>query len=148
MRSRLLFVAGVTGVLAALIVAILVFSGGEERSFAEAPPDCVSAWNDDPYAVALGRHQTSIHGYIDVEVSMLGADGADPAPGEGGAHCAVIFAAGTLDPEVSAAAQIRRAGAWRPLSDGAATDRLAELQARAGGSYNAQLTPDGTIEPL
>jgi hypothetical protein len=147
MRSRLLFVAGVAGVLAALIAAILVFSGGEERSFAEAPPDCVSAWNDDPSAVALGRHQTSIHGYIDVEVAMLLPGGTDPGAGETG-DCAVVFAAGTLDPEVSAAAQIRRGGAWRPLSDTAATDRLAELQARAGGSYNAQLTPDGTIEPL
>jgi hypothetical protein len=37
MRSRLLFVAGVAGMLAALIAAILVLSGGEERSFADAP---------------------------------------------------------------------------------------------------------------
>lgn len=147
MRSRLLFVAGVTGVLAALVVAVVVFSGGEGRSFAAAPRACVSAWNDDPYSVALGRHQTSIHGYIDVEVAMLSADGIDPAAGERG-DCAVVFAAGTLDPEVSAAAQIHRRGSWKPLSDSARSERLAELQARAAGSFNARLTPDGTIEPL
>jgi hypothetical protein len=148
MQSRVLFVAGLAGVLAALIVAVVVLSGGEDRSFAEAPSDCVSAWNDDVAAVALGRHQTSIHGYIDVEVGMLRPDGTDAATGEGDAHCAVIFAAGTLDPEVSAAAQIHRDGSWRALSDSASTQRLGELQADAAGSFNAQLTPDGTIEPL
>lgn len=148
MQSRLLFVLGLAGVLAALIIAVAVLSGGEERSFAEAPPDCVAAWNDDTSAVTLGRHQTSIHGYIDVEVGMLRVDGTDPGAGESGGHCSVVFAAGTLDPEVSAAAQIHRDGSWRPLSDSAANQTLAELQAQASGSFNARLTPDGTIEPL
>jgi len=146
MRARLLFVAGVTGGLAALIVAVVAFSGGEDRSFPEAPPECVSAWNDDSYSVALGRHQTSVHGYIDVQVAMLRPDGLDPAAGEQG-DCTVVFAAGTLDAEVSAAAQINRRGLWKPLSDTAPTERLAELQARAASSFNARLTPDGTIEP-
>jgi len=148
MQSRVLFVVGLAGVLAALIVAVVVLSGGEDRSFAEAPPDCVSAWNDDTSAVALGRHQTSIHGYIDVEVGMLRPDGTDAEAGDQDAHCAIVFAAGTLDPEFSAAAQIHRGGAWRALSDSASTQRLGELQADAAGSFNAQLTPDGTIEPL
>ena len=148
MRSRVLFVAGLAGVLAALIVAVVALSGGEDRSFAVAPSDCVSAWNDDTYAVTLGRHQTSIHGYIDVEVGMLRPDGTDPATGERGALCVVIFAAGTLDPEISAAAQMYRDGSWRPLSDSASTERLTELQARASGGFNAQLTPGGTIDPL
>ncbi len=151
MQSRVLFVAGLAAVLAALIVAVVALSGGEDRSFAEAPPDCVSAWNDNVAAVTLGRHQSSIHGYIDVEVLMLRADGSIPAEAESGpgpAHCAVVFAAGTLDPEVSAAAQIRRAGSWRALSDGASTERLTELQARASSEHNGQITPEGIIDPL
>jgi hypothetical protein len=151
MQSRVLFVAGLAAVLAALIVAVVALSGGEDRSFAEAPPDCVSAWNDNVAAVTLGRHQSSIHGYIDVEVLMLRADGSIPAAAESGpgpAHCAVVFAAGTLDPEVSAAAQVQLSGSWRALSDSASTERLAELQARASSAHNAQITPEGTVEPL
>lgn len=148
MQARLLFVAGLAGVLAALIVAVVVLSGGEDRTFAEAPPDCVSAWNDDVYAVNLGRHQSSIHGYIDVEVAFLRPDGTAPASGERDGSCAVVFAAGTLDPEVSAAAQIKRAGSWRPLSNGTSTERLAELQSRAASAHTAQITPEGVIDPL
>jgi len=148
MRPRLLFAGGLGVLLAVLTVVLVALSGGEERSFAAPPAECVEAWNRDSSAVFLGKHQYAAHGYANVEVLRLRADGTAAAAGDAAALCAIVFAAGALDPELSAAAQVRRGKLWGPLSTTAPEERLASLQAAAESGYNAKITDAGTIEPL
>ena len=74
--------------------------------------------------------------------------GSELAPSEPGASCAVVFASSALDPEPVSAAQIVKRGFWTPLSRFTDFNRLAALQAEAQSAYNAQITPEGSIEEL
>ena len=149
-RGRLLLAAGLGAalVLAVVLVAVLG-SSGEDRKFSAAPPQCIDRWNADQAAVAFGQHQSGSHGYYEVQVLSLSNDGAsEVAAGDPGASCAVVFAATALDPEPVSAAQIEKRGAWIPLSQLVEFNRLAALQSEAQLAYNAQLTPEGTIQSL
>jgi hypothetical protein len=133
----------------ALVLVVLLGGSDEERQFSAPPPGCIDAWNDDEAAVAFGQHQSGSHGYYEVQLLMLSGDGrTELTAGESGGSCAVIFAATALDPEPVSAAQIEKRGAWIPLSQLADFDRLADLQLEAQSAYNAQLTPEGTIQEL
>lgn len=148
-RGRLLLVAATIGVLGALVAAVLILSDDDEVAFTDAPADCVSDWNADPAALFLGRHQFDFHRYQRLQVRYLTLDAAagEAAEGEGGATCAVVFAAAALDPEPSSSVLILRPVGWAPLSGaGTPTERLAELQQSAQESHNAILQPDGTID--
>lgn len=149
-RSRLLLAAGLAGALALGVVLITVLRGGDEpREFSAPPPGCIESWNEDESAVAFGQHQSGSHNYYEVEVLTLSNDGERKVePGAPGASCAVVFAASALDPEPISAAQIEKRGAWIPLSQLAEFDRLADLQAEAQTAYNAQVTPEGTLQEL
>jgi hypothetical protein len=148
-RSRLLLAAGLAGGLALAVVLITVLRGTDEHEFTAPPQGCIESWNDDPAAVAFGQHQSGSHNYYEVEVLTLSNDGAREVTQEDpGASCAVIFAATALDPEPVSAAQIEKRGAWIPLSQLAEFDRLEDLQAGAQADYNAQLTPEGTLQEL
>jgi hypothetical protein len=148
-RSRLLLAGGLAATLIAAVVLVTLLGGKEEpREFAKAPQQCIDHWNEDPAAIAFGQHQSGSHNYYEVEVLTLTGDGAQKAPPGPGASCAVIFAASALDPEPISAAQIEKKGAWTPLSRFQEFNRLAELQAEAQTAYNAQITPEGTIEAL
>ena len=148
-KSRLLLAGGLAAALVLAIVLVTVMGGSDEpREFAEAPQQCIDHWNEDPAAIAFGQHQSGSHNYYEVEVLTLSGDGkTEAAPGPG-ASCTVIFAASALDPEPISAAQIEKRGAWTPLSRFQDFDRLAELQAEAQTAYNAQVTPEGTLEKL
>ena len=139
---RLIF-AGVLALGLLVAVLIVVIAGGGGDSGPPADPDCISAWNDDSTAVSLGVHQFDGHGYDLVEVARIDQAGRRAEAGD----CAVIFAASTLDPEISAAAQIQRQGKWRPLSGepGITPERLGELQGEATSKVNATLDDDGTL---
>ncbi len=150
-RGRLLIVGATAVLLGALIALVLALSGDEERGFTAAPASCVSDWNGDAAALALGRHQFAVHRYQQLEVLYLTPDGlAVEAPeGESGTTCAVVFAAAAADAEASSTVQILRPIGWAPLSGaGTPVERLAELQTEAQESYNALLSPDGSVEPL
>ena len=148
-RSRLLFAGGLGAALVVAVVLVVALGGKDEpRKFAEAPQQCIDHWNDDPAAIAFGQHQSGSHNYYNVQVLTLDGDGSAEAPPGPGANCTVIFAASALDPEPISAAQIEKQGAWIPLSRLQDFDRLADLQAQARTAYNAQITPEGTIESL
>lgn len=149
-RARLWLAAGLAGVLAVAVAAAVALGGpGEGRAFSQAPPRCISAWNEDPAAVSFGLHQSGSHRYREVQVMTLSADGSHQVPASApGASCTVVFAAGALDPEPVSAAQVLKRAIWLPLSRLAGPDRLAALQVRAQAAYNAHVTPEGTLEAL
>jgi len=150
-RARALIAIGALLGLGALVAVILVASSGSgsEDEFAPAPESCVNAWNSSQDAVETGRHNSLSHGYYRVQVAYATPDGAEisESPLEGG-ECVVVFAAGQLDPEIIAAAEIQEGRNWTALSAGGADPaRLAELQSQAVGAANATLGPDGLIAP-
>lgn len=150
-RQRLLIAGGTLAGLAGLIAVVLALSGGEEHSFERAPAACTERWNSDRTALALGKHQFSIHRYQRVEVTYLTGGGEKPARVDTrDARCSIVFSAAVLDAELSATVQtLRPAAGWGPLSGaGVPRDRLGELQSEAQGAYNALLQPDGAVEPL
>ena len=134
------------GLASALGIALVSQSGGDETPV--DPPDvaCIESWNEDPAAVAVGRHQSGGHGYIDVQILRVDAEGEAVEDGDSGS-CAVVFAAQALDPEPAAAAVVLGHGRWRALSSRAGVDSetLGRLQSEAVAGANAFLTPAGTI---
>jgi hypothetical protein len=149
-RARLIFAAGLAGLLAVAAIVLVSQSGGSEHTFTAAPQRCLDGWNEDPSAPSqLGVHQYDAHGYNYVQVLTLSSDGSAPvSESEPTAVCTVLFASPTLDAEASAAALVQLQGGWQPLSRLQQTSRLAEYQAQAQEDYNARLQQDGTIEPL
>jgi hypothetical protein len=134
-----------------LVIAVAVFAlssvDGARHEFSPAPPACLDGWNGDQAAVTLGQHQYDAHGYNRVQVLTVSPDGAAPAS-DPAAICAVVFASGTLDAEPSAAAFVQRPSGWTPLSTVQPSERLADYQREAQSGYNAEVGPEGRIEPL
>lgn len=119
-RTRLLIAGGTLAVLAAVIAAVLLVSGENERTFEPPSQACVDDWNENGAALVLGQHQFSIHRYQRLEVAY-----ADD-------RCRVIFSAAVLDAEPSSTVQILRDVGWVPLSGaGVPREELAELQTKA-----------------
>lgn len=141
---------GAAAVLLAGIVAIVVLAGGDESPAAAAPPPgCIEEWNGDRAAQAYGAHNFAGHGYSQAHVLLLDPTAEAAASAEEGGRCAVVFPAGSLDPEPIAAAQTFVNGRWVPLSSaGVEEARLAELQADAVSAVNARLLADGTLTEL
>ncbi len=150
-RSRLLLGSGIAILLVAGLLAVLLAGGGREgvAAFA-ADAECVDAWNEDPGALELGRHQLAIHGYTQVQVLRVSSEGVPVAAGDAGGLCAVAFAGSQLDSEYGAAVRVLEGRYWRSLEAIAAVtpDQLAELQAQAQGRPNASLADDGRLTPL
>jgi hypothetical protein len=148
-RARLAFAGGLLVALVVVIVVIVVAGGSGEAGteVAEAPVECIDAWNGDSEAVSTGGHQSAAHGYVRVQATRLGPDGSLTEGEEG--DCVMIFAATSLDPEAAFAAQVYDGKRWKALADspGVNLERLGELQAGALRSANASLTAEGTIEP-
>ncbi|MGZ5316648.1 MAG: hypothetical protein ACXW0S_12180 [Solirubrobacterales bacterium] len=149
-RGRLLLAAGLAAVLLLGFLAVLLRGGEDEPAFEQADAGCVAAWNEDPRAVSLGRHQLVGHGYFYVEVTALSADGATELPaGDSAGACTMVFAASTFARERSSVAMIHEPPAgWLPLNRRLDPDRLAALQDEAQSTYNAHLDEDGTIAAL
>ena len=149
-RSRAL-AAGVAVLLAAGLLAVLLAGGGREGegTFA-ADPECVEAWNEDPEALELGRHQLGFHRYTRAQVLRVSSAGLPVSTYEAEGLCAVAFAGSQLDSEYGAAVRALDGGYWRALEAVAAVtpDQLAELQAQAQVQPNASLGEDGRVSPL
>jgi hypothetical protein len=146
-RARIGIGAAAVILLAGLIAIILVSSRGSEQGAGPpAPHRCLEAWNSDPRAIEFGRHNSLSHGYSDVQVGYMPAEGSrvlTSAPD--GGRCAVVFAASQLDPEPIAAGEIHVDGEWTPLSSLLESADLAELQSTAVGEANAHVTPAGDL---
>ena len=150
-KPRLWLAGGLALALLAVFVGVLVLGGGdEERQFEPASADCISAWNDDPRAVSLGRHQLVGHGYYYVEVTTLSTDGAtELSVGDPGGTCAMVFAASTFAREKASVAMLQKGAAgWIPMNRFQPPERLAALQDEAQSTYNGHLEDDGTISGL
>jgi hypothetical protein len=136
------------GVLAVAVGAVLVArsgGGGDGEEIAEAPAECVAAWNGDQAARGIGAHAASLHGYAQAWVTLIGSDGEPDPDGS----CAIVFPAPQPDPEPPFAATVLVGDRWRPLSEqgGIDTARLAELQREALESANVNLFPNGSVHP-
>jgi hypothetical protein len=144
-RGRIAIAVGAAVVLAIVAVVALAGGGGEEPR-AEAPRECVRAWNSDAEAVAFGRHNYFGHGYQGALVTYLSEDAEEVDSAELGS-CAVIFPAEALDPEPVAAGEVLRTGTWTPISEleGIELSRVGELQALAAGAPNASLADTGKL---
>jgi hypothetical protein len=149
-RGRLLLAGGLAGTLLLVSAAVLLLGGDDEREFEPASAECIAAWNDQPRAVSLGRHQLVDHGYYYVEVTTLSTDGsAELAAGDPAGACAMVFAASTFARERASVAMLHKGAAgWIPLTRFQPPDRLEALQDEAQSTYNGHLEDDGTISAL
>jgi hypothetical protein len=148
-RARLLFAGGAAAVLVAAVTVVAIGSSDSSDDLgdlAPGPAECVRAWNNDPAALNVGRHNSVSHAYLEVQATRLAADASEPA-GQDDGLCAMVFARTSLDPEPVAAAMVLRRGEWVPLSslEGVSPERLGELQSDAFELANADLRADGTI---
>ena len=100
---------GAAVVLIAIVAVVALAGGGGDDERAEAPPECVRAWNSDPAAVAFGRHNYNGHGYEGALVTYLTDEAEEVDSAELG-RCAVIFPAQALDPEPIAAGEVLQGG--------------------------------------
>jgi hypothetical protein len=149
-RARIAIAASAAVLLIAIVVVVAVASGGgsDGRETVAADPECITAWNDDPAALAYGRHNFSFHLYKGALVTHLNGDGDEVGPQEGGV-CAVIFPSEVLDSEPVAAGQVLRGKRWTPISqEGVPLPRVAELQVLAAGSPNTTLDVEGVLAAL
>jgi hypothetical protein len=145
-RRAAIYAAGVLlAGLAVVIVVVLLAGSDDGREAGAADPACIEAWNSDETAVAFGEHQFGGHGYERVEVLRVDARGA-PSDAED-AMCAVVFAAGELDPEPGARAQVLLDGTWTGFESlGGVDDRaIGQLQSDAVAGTNARLTAEGSL---
>jgi hypothetical protein len=135
------------GVLAVVVGVVIVAGssggGGEDEEIAEAPAECVAAWNDDETALGIGAHAAALHGYTQAWVVFIGGDGRPDADGS----CAIVFPAPTPDPEPEFGATILVGERWEPLSErpGIGVAQVGELQREALESANANLFPNGSV---
>jgi hypothetical protein len=148
-RGRIVIAVGAAAVLSAIVAVVALAGGGDGEGRAEAPPECVRAWNSDPAAVAFGRHNYFSHGYEGALVTYLSEDADEVDSAELGS-CAVIFPAQALDPEPIAAGEVLKAGSWTPISEleGIELTRVGELQALAAGAPNMRLADTGELADL
>jgi hypothetical protein len=150
-RARILLALGALAAFGAVVAVVAVTAGGSDDSGgagAEAPQECIDAWNEDRAALAFARHNSIFHNYNSAEVGYLtpAADASissDPETGE----CVVVFARTQLDPEALAAGQILEGGVWTPLTDVTDVNTVARLQSEAFDGANAKPTIDGEIVP-
>jgi hypothetical protein len=130
-----------------VIVVALGGSGGGDAAPAEAPSECLRAWNADPASTSFGTHNYSFgHDYRQARVSYRSApELSESDDGE----CTVVFARLSLDQEPFAAGQILEGNKWESLSEieGVDLNRVSELQGEALASPNASLLPDGRLAP-
>jgi hypothetical protein len=140
---------GAAVVLITIVAVVALAGGGGDDERAEAPPECVRAWNSDPAAVAFGRHNYNGHGYEGALVTYL-TDEAEEVDSPELGRCAVIFPAQALDPEPIAAGEVLRAGTWTPISElsGVELTRVGELQVLAAGAPNMRLGSTGELAQL
>jgi len=135
--------------LAGLVLIVLLAGQGNGGSAEAADARCLRDWNSDPDAVGFGAHLYGGHGYERVQVMRLAKDGG-PLDGTERGLCVVAFAAGALDPEPEAAAQIFNGRSWNPVSalPQGTPERLGALQREAFAAANAALQVDGRLAPL
>jgi hypothetical protein len=145
-RGRIAIAVGGAVLLMAIVAIVVLAGGGGGEASAEAPPECVRAWNSDPAAVAFGRHNYSGHGYEGALVNYLSEE-AEEVDGAELGSCAVIFPAEALDPEPIAAGEVLEGRSWTPISrlEGVELTRVAELQVLAAGAPNTRLADTGHL---
>jgi hypothetical protein len=159
-RARLVAACVGLALLSAIVLAVVFTSSSSEDngSGAEAPGECLDAWNGDEVAVGTGSHSAGVHGYESAWVLYMSEEG-EPASAEDGA-CAVVFASPTLDVEPEFAVTIETEKGWLPLyasrnvpaarryfggQSPVSRARIGELQEEALTATNAALLPDGTL---
>jgi hypothetical protein len=124
--------------------------GGEEASSAPpVPDDCLQSWNSESASLTFGRHVYDEHRSKRAQVRLV-----EPARGSfniaGDETCAVVFAVEESDPEYGDVGLVVTKFGWASLRELARGDvgHLNAIQREATEAPNANLFPDGTLDPL
>jgi hypothetical protein len=157
-RARLVAAGVGVSLLAAIVIAVVVFSSGEGEGVEGAPADCVESWNTGEGAATAGSHAASLHGATSAWVVYLSERGEKASAADG--MCAVIFPSPQPDPEPEFGVTVETSEGWLPLfasrrapvsreyfggRSPVSLDRIGELQREAMSATNATLLPDGTL---
>ena len=131
-----------------MVLAVALRGSDDPREFDPAPAACIERWNSDQAALALGRHQSGAHGYYEVQVLTLSADG-NALVSQGPRAPAAPWSSPLARSIPSRSLPPRSRGeGLDPLSRLTSFNRLATLQSEAQSAYNARIGPDGRIEAL
>lgn len=139
----------------ALAVSLLVAGcGGNGESgavAADAPPvadDCLASWNSQTASLTFGRHAYGEHDSRQAQVTVLETGRGAPNV-KGKETCAVVFAVPETDYEYGEVGLVVTRFGWASMRELARGEPrlLEEIQREATAAPNANLFPDGSIDP-
>lgn len=136
--------------LAAAATLALSACGGD-ASGSDAVPvaeDCLQSWNAESASLTFGRHVYGTHQSKQAQVTLL--EPAEDALTVGGDEaCVVVFAVPESDYEYGDVGLVVTKLGWASMRELAPSDqtRLKQIQREATEAPNANLFPDGTLDP-
>ena len=141
--------------LAIVAVALLATGCGGEGAGAAAtevpavPEDCLQSWNSETASLAYGRHVYGTHRASQAQVLVVEPQGHSINI-KGEETCAVIFAVDSTDYEYGDVGLVITSFGWASMRELARGDpgALTELQEAANAAPNANLFPDGSLQPV
>ena len=142
---------GQVAVALALAALALVASGcgaGDDSAAVPIPDVCLQSWNSESEPLNFGRHVYDSHTAKQAQVVLLAPSKASTAAGP--EACAVVFVVPESDLEYGDVGMIVTRFGWATLSEIAPGDqgRLDQIQRNAAAAPNANLFPDGSLEPI
>jgi hypothetical protein len=149
-RGRLVFAAGATAILTAVIVVVVISGSSGEGGPADP---CLATWNDDAIARSDGVHAYEAHGYsatlltrVDPQGEVV-ADAQTDDPPTTEARCAVVFASPQVDSEPDFGVRVFDNGRWAGLVlvDRVPLEQIETMQRDATATANVTLLPDGRL---
>ena len=143
--------ASATAVIALALTAVLAGCGGDGEEPAAVPvaEDCLRSWNTESASLTFGRHVYEDHQSKQAQVTLL-----EPSKGavsvSGPEACAVVFAVPESDVEYGDVGLVVSKLGWVSMKELARGDsaRLDQIQREATAAPNANLFPDGSLDPL
>jgi len=141
--------------LAIVAAALLAAGCGGEGAGAAAtevpavPEDCLQSWNSETASLAYGRHVYGTHRASQAQILVVQPEGHSINI-KGDQTCAVIFAVDPSDYEYGDVGLVITSFGWASMRELARGDpgALTELQETANAAPNANLFPDGSLEPV
>ena len=145
----------ISAALAIAAAALLSAGCGGEGAGAAAtevpavPDDCLQSWNSETASLSFGRHVYGTHRAKQAQILIVKPEGHSINI-HGKSTCAVIFAVDPSDYEYGQVGLVITSFGWASMAELARGDpgRLQQLQQAANAAPNANLFPDGSLEPV